>query len=381
MDRRGFITTVGCAAATGSLWTRLLGGSASAQDAVDFALPAGDRQLGIAPALHYEKVADNRVVCRLCPRECCVSESERGFCRVRENRGGEYFTLVHNRASTMHVDPIEKKPLFHVLPGSSALSLATAGCNLRCRFCQNWEISQSRPEDLDSVAATPETLLQAAHLHEAPVIAYTYAEPTIFYEYMFDIARFTSRQGIRNVVISNGYIQERPLRELAPHLTAYKVDLKSFTGAFYQEQCDAMLEPVLGTLRTLREIGLWTEIVTLVIPTLNDDDDDNRAMFDWILLHLGPDVPLHLTRFHPTYQIRNLPRTPVATLERLHGLAKAAGLHYVYLGNVPGHVAESTYCPGCGKRVVERFGYLVTAVQIAGGRCPSCGREIPGVWS
>ncbi len=381
MDRRIFLTALSAGLAGGTLLPRMLGGELSAQDAVDFALPQGDRRIGLAPALHYEKIAGKKIVCRLCPRECRVAASERGFCGVRENRDGEYLTLVHDRASAVHLDPVEKKPFFHVLPGAQALSLATAGCNFECRFCQNWEISQSRPEQLDSMEATPAMLLDGARRVGARAIAYTYSEPTVFYEYMLAIARYTSAAGIPNLVVSNGYIQEKPLRELAPHLAAYKVDLKAFTEDFYREQCNGSLAPVLATLRTLKSLGLWTEIVTLVIPTLNDDEASNRAMCAWILENLGPDVPLHFTRFHPTYKITNLPSTPAATLERLRALALESGLHYVYVGNLPGHAGESTYCPACGERVIERHGYLVAEVTLKAGRCPKCATAIPGVWS
>jgi pyruvate formate lyase activating enzyme len=310
-----------------------------------------------------------------------VADAERGYCGVRENRSGEYFTLVYGRACSVHVDPIEKKPLFHVLPGAAALSLATAGCNMECRFCQNWEISQFRPEQVPSVEAPPEGVLAASRRRRTPVVAYTYNEPTVFYEYLRDAARLTAAQGVRNVVISNGYIQEAPLRELAPHLAAFKVDLKAFTERFYAEQCSATLAPVLATLRTLSALRLWTEIVVLVIPTLNDDEDSNRAMFRWVAANLGPEVPLHLTRFHPTYKITNLPATPVATLETLHAIARQEGLRFAYLGNVPGHPAESTYCPQCNTRVIERYGYVVNAMSLKGGHCPKCDRAIPGVWA
>jgi pyruvate formate lyase activating enzyme len=381
MDRRRFIGALGGCAFGGGLAARYLGGALSAQDAIDFAPPEGDGQIGLAPALHYERQPGLKVVCKLCPRECRVADAERGYCGVRENRGGDYYTLVYGRTCSIHVDPIEKKPFFHVLPGAAALSLATAGCNMECRFCQNWEISQFRPEQVPSLEAPPEGVLGAARQYRAPVVAYTYNEPTVFYEYLRDIARVTSAQGIRNVVVSNGYIQEKPLRELAPALAAFKVDLKAFTESFYAEQCSAKLAPVLDTLRTLKSIGLWTEIVVLIIPTLNDDEASNRAMFRWVTANLGPDVPLHLGRFHSTYKITNLPATPVATLERLHGIAKQEGLHYVYLGNVPGHAAESTYCPQCGTRVIERYGYVVNALRLKDGHCPKCDRLIPGVWA
>jgi len=381
MKRRGFLGALGGCALGGGLAARYLGGALSAQDAIDFAPPQGEKQIGLAPALHYEKQPGLKVVCKLCPRECRVADAERGYCGVRENRGGDYYTLVYGRTCSIHVDPIEKKPFFHVLPGAAALSLATAGCNMECRFCQNWEISQFRPEQVPSVEAPPEGVLNAARQNQVPVIAYTYNEPTVFYEYLLAIARATSARGLRNVVISNGYIQERPLRELAPFLTAYKVDLKAFTERFYAEQCSATLAPVLDTLRTLKSLGLWTEIVVLIIPTLNDDEDSNRAMFRWVMTNLGPDVPLHLGRFHSTYKITNLPDTPVPTLERLHAIAKEEGLNYVYLGNVPGHAAESTYCPQCGTRVIERYGFVVNVMRLKNGHCPTCNLAIPGVWA
>jgi pyruvate formate lyase activating enzyme len=381
MKRRCFFANLAGCALGGELLPRVFAGEAHAQDAIDFALSGGERRLSQAPAMHYEKIAGKKVICRLCPRECRVADQERGYCGVRENRGGEYYTLIHSRVCAVHVDPIEKKPLFHFLPGTTALSLATAGCNMECRFCQNWQISQFRPEQVESTEAKPAALLRTAKQHGARSIAYTYSEPTIFYEYMLDVARHTAPAGVRNVVISNGYIHEAPLRELAPHLGAYKVDLKAFTEAFYRDQCSAELQPVLRTLEVLRDIGLWTEIVVLIIPTLNDDPVSNRAMFQWIMQVLGPDVPVHLTRFHPTYKIRNLPRTPVATLERLHAIAREEGLHYVYLGNVRGHAAESTYCPSCGKRVIERFGYIIGDMALKDGCCTGCGTAIPGVWS
>jgi pyruvate formate lyase activating enzyme len=381
MQRRRFLCTLaGCAAGAG-VTTRLLGGALRAQDAIDFALPEGETGVGVAPALFTESLPGRRIICRLCPRECQVADQERGTCGVRQNRGGEYVTLVHGRVCSLHVDPIEKKPLFHFLPGTDALSLATSGCNMECRFCQNWQISQFRPEQVPSQPAPVESLLEAARRNQVPTIAYTYNEPTVFYEYMREIAAYTSARGIRNVVISNGYIQERPLRELTPYLAAYKVDLKAFTEEFYTRQCSAKLAPVLATLRTLRAIGLWTEIVVLIIPTLNDDEPSAREMFRWIAGELGPDVPVHLTRFQPTYKILNLPATPIATLEALHAIAQAAGLHYVYIGNAPGHPAESTYCPRCSARVIERYGFVIGTIALRDGQCAKCGEAIPGVWS
>ena len=372
--RREFLQTLG-AGACAVCAAGVVGGSASAQ--------ADDRraQVAVHDAMWFDRLADKAVRCTLCPRECVVADVERGYCGVRENRGGDYKTLVYGNLCSINVDPIEKKPLFHYLPGTQALSVATAGCNMECKFCQNWEISQFRPEQVRSLLVPPENLVQTAAARGIPTIAYTYSEPVVFYEYMHDTAALARKHGIGSVMISNGYIQEAPLRELAPHLAAYKVDLKAFTNRFYREQCNAELAPVRSTLETLRALGVWTEIVVLIIPTLNDDDASNREMFRWIRSTLGPDVPVHLTRFHPTYKILNLPRTPVTTLERLHALGREAGLHYVYLGNVPGHAAESTYCPRCGARVIERYGYLVLQVDLQAGRCRACGEVIPGVWS
>lgn len=381
MDRRSFMATMAGTCLTCAAAGRACLSTAGAQDAVDFELPAGETALGVAPALHYESLDEKKVLCRLCPHECVVADQERGYCGVRENRGGAYVTLVHGRVCAAHVDPIEKKPFFHVLPGSEALSIATPGCNMECRFCQNWQISQFRPEQVATTPAPPESLLRVARQRGALSIAYTYTEPTIFYEYMLAVARYTTPRGIRNVVVSNGYIQGAPVRELAPHLAAYKVDLKAYTNHFYRNQCSADLRPVLETLTRLRDLGVWTEIVVLIIPTLNDDEASNQAMFRWIASELGPKVPVHLSRFHPTYKIQNLPRTPIATLDRLHEAARAAGLDYVYVGNAQGHPAESTYCPSCGARVIERFGYLIGEIRLENGACAACGEAIPGVWS
>jgi pyruvate formate lyase activating enzyme len=384
MKRREFITRLtGACLASAALPRGLgLGGPAArAQDAVDFELPRGEREVGIAPARHYERLAEKKVVCKLCPRECVVADQERGYCGVRENHDGEFVTLVHGRVCAAHVDPIEKKPFYHVLPGSGALSIAAPGCNMKCRFCQNWQISQFRPEQVGTTAAPVEGLLQVARQRGAATLAYTYTEPTIFYEYMLDAARYTAPRGLRNLVVSNGYIQAAPVRELAPFLTAYKVDLKAYTNDFYRNQCSAELAPVLRTLLLLRELEVWTEIVILILPTLNDDESSNRAMFEWIVSELGPEVPVHLSRFHPTYKIQNLPRTPIATLEHLHALARASGLHYVYIGNAQGHRAESTYCPACDTQVIERFGHLVGSIRMRDGCCRQCGHPIPGVWS
>jgi len=334
----------------------------------------------LTEARHYEKLPYKKIRCVLCPRECVVDDQERGYCGVRENRGGKYYTLVYGKPCTWHVDPIEKKPLFHFLPGTKAFSISTVGCNVECHFCQNWQISQIRPEQSTDYIASPLEIARAAYYTGCESIAYTYAEPVIFYEYMYDCAVEGHRRGVRSVMISNGYINPEPMRQLCDVLDAVKIDFKAYTERFYSNVCHGHLRPVLDTLVLLKEIGIWFEMVYLVIPTLNDSPDEIRSMCRWIIEELGPDVPLHFTRFFPQYKLRNLPPTPVKTLERAWKIAKGEGLNFVYIGNVPGHKAESTYCPSCGRRLIYRIGYMTEVEGLRDGRCVYCGREIPGVW-
>lgn len=340
-----------------------------------------DPRLGVAPARHWKALDRGRVECTLCPRACRVADLERGYCGVRENRGGSYYTLVHSRPCALHDDPIEKKPLYHYLPGSTALSLGTAGCNMECRFCQNWRMAQFRPEQVESIEAGPRELVRRAARAGSSAVAFTYSEPVVFYEYMFDTARHAREQGLGAVMISNGYINREPLEELLPHLSAVKIDLKAFSERFYREMCSGTLQPVLETLKTLRRRGAWFEIVVLILPTENDSREELGRMCRWVAEHLGPDVPLHFTRFHPMYKVRNLPSTPVGTLEMARETALAAGLHFPYVGNVPGHPGESTWCPGCGGVVVRRVGFKILEKRLDKGCCAKCGRPIPGVWS
>jgi pyruvate formate lyase activating enzyme len=331
-------------------------------------------------ALYWERLANDRVRCLLCPRRCTVSPGGRGHCGVRENRGGAYFTLAYGNPCAVHVDPIEKKPLFHYLPGSTAFSVATAGCNLDCGFCQNWEISQSRPEDLVNEEMTPEQFVDAALASGSRVVAYTYSEPTVFYEYMLDCAKLAHERGLRNVYHSNGYINEAPLRELCRYLDAANVDLKGFTDDYYRDMCGASLAPVLRSLKVLRDEGVHLEITTLLIPGRNDDPQTLRLMCRWIRRNLGPDVPLHFSRFHPQYRLTDVPPTPVERLELAREIAMEEGLEYVYIGNVPGHEANSTYCPVCGAAVIRRIGYEVDASGLRWGVCRTCGTALPGLW-
>ncbi len=331
-------------------------------------------------ASYYVKLDDGQVNCVLCPRRCIISEGRRGFCGVRENKKGRLCSLVYGKPCSLHIDPIEKKPLFHFLPGSGAFSIATVGCNLRCKFCQNWQISQARPEDVEAVSLSPEEVVEKVKLSGSPVIAYTYTEPTIYYEYMFDIARLAKKAGIKNVMHSAGYISEEPLRNLCPYLDAANIDLKGFNNKFYSELTLGSVDDVLRTLKILREEGVWLEITVLLLPGLNDDPEEIRKMCEWIKDNLGPQTPVHFSRFWPIYKLVNLSPTPIETLEMARSAALKAGLKYVYIGNVAAEEAQNTYCPHCGKMVIERSGYVVKAMNIEEGRCKFCGGKIEGVW-
>jgi pyruvate formate lyase activating enzyme len=343
-------------------------------------LATGEAQF-VREARFYEKLADGRVKCRVCPRGCVVAEGSRGDCGVRENRGGMLRTLVYARACAAHADPIEKKPLFHFLPGTLAFSIATAGCNVHCAFCQNWEIAQSRPEEIPAEFVPPERVVEAARATGCASIAFTYTEPTVFAEYAIDVAEAGRAAGLRSVAISNGFVAGEAREALYGAMDAVKIDLKAFSERFYREQVHAQLRPVLDSLVALRAMGKWVEIVSLLVPTLNDGEEELRAMAAWIKANLGGDVPLHFSRFHPAYRLNDLPTTPLATLERAKAIAEAEGLRYVYLGNVAGHEAENTYCPACKKLLVERRGFSADARQIdAQGACAFCGAAIAGVW-
>lgn len=333
-------------------------------------------------AMFYQKLPEQKIRCGICPRRCVISDAERGWCGVRENRKGVYKFLVYGKACSAHIDPIEKKPLYHYLPGTTALSVATAGCNFECKFCQNWEISQVRPEQIRSVDLPPKRLVEIAEARGVPSLAFTYSEPVIFYEYMHDSAKLARAAGIGSTMISNGYIEAKPMRQLCEHLTAVKVDFKAYSEDFYRKICRGTLQPVLKTLLLCKKIGIHLELVVLIVPTLNDTDKELQGMAKWIMDNLGPDVPLHFSRFHPQYRLKNLPPTPVKTLDRAHGIAKAAGIHHVYIGNVPMNPASHTYCPKCGQRLIKRLGYLVRENLVTpAGKCPKCGQGIAGVWS
>lgn len=385
VSRREFLKRSLCAASGICLLSGLQGiRGAFAQQEKNFRTQAQTKNANdrfTADARWWDPVGkDNIIKCRLCPHGCTVPDCGRGICGVRENQGGKYKTLIYNRPVSLNIDPIEKKPFFHVLPGTKAFSLATAGCNIECKFCQNWQISQAKPEDLDAQFLSPEQIVDMAKKSECASIAYTYSEPTIFYEYMFDIAKAGKEKGLHSVMVSNGYMNEEPLRELCKNLSAVKIDLKSFTEKFYTETCAGRLKPVLHTLEVLKSIGIWYEIVVLIVPTLNDSEDEIREMSQWIVKTLGADVPVHFSRFHPTYKIRNLPDTPVPTIEKCHAIARAEGIKFVYTGNVWNHKFENTYCPKCDKLLIRRQGYFTKIEGLSEGKCSKCGEAIPGFW-
>jgi pyruvate formate lyase activating enzyme len=332
------------------------------------------------PAAYYQSLPDSLVKCQLCPRSCEVLEGDRGECGVRENRQGKYYTLVYGNPCAVHIDPIEKKPFFHLLPASTSFSIATAGCNLHCKFCQNWEISQTRPEKTYNFDLPPEKVVAAARQTGCASIAHTYVEPLIFYEYMLDVGRLAKKAGILNVCHSAGYINVQPLENLLEVLDAACIDLKSFEAKFYEDLTGAQLQPVLRTLKILTRRRVHLEIVNLVIPQFNDQAETLTRMCHWIKDELGPLTPLHFSRFYPLYKMQNHYPTPVSTLERARELALKAGLKYVYIGNLPGHQAESTSCHGCGRLIIGRRGYQIGEVHLKDGACAYCGAAIPGIW-
>jgi pyruvate formate lyase activating enzyme len=329
---------------------------------------------------HY--ASDGKVVqCQVCPNRCALNPGDRSICRSKVNIGGKLYSLAYGNPCAVHVDPIEKKPLNHFHPASMIFSIATTGCNFRCLNCQNWEISQKKPEEVDHGELFPDQVVKKAVSDRIPAIAYTYAEPVTFYEYVFDTAKAARAAGLKNVLVSNGYINKTPLVQLAAHLDAANINLKSFDDHIYRTLNGGRLAPVLETFKTLHEQSVWFEMTTLVVPTYVDKAEMIKEMCGWILRELGPDYPLHFLRFFPRYRLNRLPPTPVKTLEGLRDLALREGIHYVYVGNVPGHEGVHTYCHSCKKILIERNGYLIAQNNIEAGRCRFCHTPIPGRWN
>lgn len=331
------------------------------------------------PARYSESLAGGAVRCLLCPFRCLLAEGQIGLCKARQNVGGTLQTLTYGKVSSRQVDPVEKKPFFHVLPGSRVYSIAVTGCNLKCLYCQNWSLSQVFPEEVDTIPMTPAEVVQAAVDSQSSAIAFTYNEPTVYFEYLLDIAKLAKDKGLKTLVVSNGYINPAPLRELLPFVDAYKIDFKGYDDKFYQEVTGGHLAPVLESMKIIRESNVWLEVVNLLVPGKNDSDDQIRSLVQWIKENLGTDVPLHFSRFQPQYRLENLPPTPVTTVVRARQLALEAGLKYVYTGNIIYPPGEATYCPTSGQVAVARQGYVVNVNNLQRGRCPD-GEKIPGLW-
>ena len=336
--------------------------------------------LPVKEAMLYQKLSGQKVHCQLCNHHCQVGEGQRGICGVRENRGGTLYSLVYRQLISRNVDPIEKKPMFHFAPGSRSFSIATVGCNFHCDFCQNYEISQM-PRDQKRILGedvSPEEIVVLAKRAGCKTIAYTYTEPTIYFEYAHEIARQATREGLKNIFVSNGYMTEEALRTIHPHLHGANVDLKAFTDEFYQKRCGAKLEGVLHSLRVMKELGVWVEVTTLIIPGLNDGAAELRSLAEF-LVSLGPETPWHISRFHPMYKMLDRSPTSVRILEQARKIGVEAGLRYVYTGNVPGDEGEDTYCYHCGKLLVDRLGFQILKYQVKEKKCYNCGSPIDGV--
>lgn len=330
--------------------------------------------------MFYQKSYGNKVACLVCPNHCELSEGDRSVCRSKINLGGRLYTIAYGNPCSATIDPVEKKPLFHFKPRSKAFSIATTGCNLRCLNCQNWEISQAKPEDVTFSELFPSEVVKAARASGSASIAYTYSEPISFYEYMFDTANMAKKSGVANIMITNGYINADPLNRLCKVIDGANVNLKSFSDGIYRSLNGGRLDPVLSTLKTFHDRGVHLEITNLIVPGYTDSEDMAKRMCAWILRNVGPDHPLHFLRFFPKYKLDRLPSTPISTLSRFRDLAMKEGIRYVYLGNVPEHEGNNTFCHSCGKLLVERKGYFTPTYKLEGNRCGFCRAVIPGVW-
>lgn len=336
---------------------------------------------GLAPARFYDQQGANAVRCRLCFHQCTLPPGGIGFCRVRQNHHGRLYSLVYGRPAGLQTDPIEAEPMYHMIPGHRNLGVFTASCNFRCQQCHNWHITQRDPGDVRALEYSPSEVVAEAQRRGSLSISYTINEPTVFFEYMYDIAIASRQAGLLNLFHTNGGIAPEPLRAVLRHMDGVVVDLKAFCNDTYRQVFGGELAPVLETLEIIREAGVHLEIVNLVIPTINDRMHEIRAMAEWIAERLGRNVPLHFTRFQPSYRLTHLPSTPVQTLEEAIRIARGAGLQFVTIGNVPGHRDNSTYCPRCQAMLVHRAGFAVLANNVEEGKCSACGERIPGIWA
>jgi len=358
----------------------------------------------VREARHYLALGQN-IQCKLCPNGCVLEPEDRGRCRNRVHKDGKLYTLTYGNPCSLQLDPVEKKPLFHFLPGTTTFSFATSGCGFRCLNCQNWDISQRKPEEMkdprgsplrvgprqwlsldrgdnDRMSMFPEDIVAVAELAACPSISYTYSEPTVWYEYMYDTAQAAREKKLKNIWVTCGYIQEKPLLDLCGVIDGAHVDLKSFSDEIYGKLNSGKLAPILDTMKVLKHQGVWFEVINLIVPTYTDSLEMIGRMCDWLVKELGPDVPLHFSRFHPSHRLTHLPSTPKEVLTGARDVARKAGLHYVYIGNIQGIPdAENTFCPKCSKPVVERERYAILSQDLEGGKCKSCGTAIAGVWS
>jgi pyruvate formate lyase activating enzyme len=332
------------------------------------------------PSPWFVEVDGQKIRCTLCPKACELANGERSPCRVRENKDGVGYTLTHGNPTLVQEDPIERAPFYHVHPGSRVLSISTVGCNLACQFCEVWDMALVGPEDVHAYRMPPDDVIAHAQAASVQAMGYAFGEPVAFYEYMLDSSRLAKERGLLNLVHSAGYIQPEPLKALCPYIDAANIDLKGFDPTFYRELVSGELDPVLRTLKILKDEGVHVEITHLLIPTLNDDMASVREMCTWIVDNLGPDIPLHFSRFYPLYKLSNLPRTPVSTLDNARQTALETGLNYVYIAKVTGHDGENTYCPNCGEKIISRLGFVIDAVDLVDGNCKYCSTPIPGRW-
>ncbi|MFO7933384.1 MAG: AmmeMemoRadiSam system radical SAM enzyme [Bacteroidales bacterium] len=370
MDKRTFIKTGLCGTAGAFLCPMELSAGAAADD----------RPWKWSREAMYQTETPRGIRCQICPNECTLGEGELSDCRNRKVYQGKLHTIAYGNPCAIHVDPIEKKPLYHFLPGSDAFSIATAGCNLACLNCQNWTISQSSPEDTRNYDLMPDKVVQQALKYNCASIAYTYSEPISYYEYVIDTGKVAHDAGIKNVMVSAGYINTEPLVNLCKYIDAANIDLKAMDDSIYAKLTGGKLEPVLNTLKTMKDQGIWLEITNLIVPSWTDDLDMIKRMCGWLAGNGFEYTPLHFSRFHPQYKLQRLPYTPLKTLESAKKIAAEEGLKFVYIGNVPGTGATDTLCPGCNRVLVDRAGYRIDELHISGGRCPFCNEEIPGRW-
>lgn len=328
-----------------------------------------------------QKASCNLIVqCELCPKSCLLKPGQSGECRVRINIDGVLRTVVYGYPCSINIDPVEKKPLFHFMPGSKILSLATVGCNLHCRFCQNWEISQANPEDVSAMFTSPQKLVESAGYYGCPSLAYTYTDPIVYYEYTYDTAKLAREANIRNVLVTAGYINEQPWKRLLEYVDAANIDLKGITEDFYRQVCSATLKPVQDALVMTKAAGVHLEVTNLIVPTLNDKPEQIRELSRWVKANLGGETPLHFSRFFPRYKMQHLPPTSLKTLDTAREIAMEEGMDYVYIGNIMSESGENTYCSGCKNLLIERKGYSILLNRLKRGNCPDCGKKIYGVW-